>query len=140
MIRGVPCAAKKEIERLQPYHSIAPDDHPLAILRDLNNTDKHRNLLVVADVIAGATTSIPLFPEYPPHVGMVGPVRLVRLENNAEIQSYEAPAYMKVNIEPSCGMALTDVGSAKLKSVVPCLKELRDFVRTIVDEFDSKFL
>lgn len=40
-LRGVPAAATEIIERLQPYDG---PDHPLALLNELYNADKHRDL------------------------------------------------------------------------------------------------
>jgi hypothetical protein len=47
MVQGVSENAQAIIERLQPYHAAQPPDNALAILRSLNNIDKHK-LLVVA--------------------------------------------------------------------------------------------
>jgi hypothetical protein len=38
----VPAAAASLIESVQPYHYAAPESHPLAILAELSNEDKHR--------------------------------------------------------------------------------------------------
>jgi len=47
MIRGVSAAAEARIELLQPFHKGAAfREHPLWILQNLNNTDKHRLLAI----------------------------------------------------------------------------------------------
>jgi len=52
-VRGVPAAALAVIEKSQPYHRPAPSykDHPLWILHDLNNADKHRVLIGTSNSI-----------------------------------------------------------------------------------------
>lgn len=43
---GVSAKALSAIEALQPFHRRDPENHPLAILTRLDNTDKHRTLLL----------------------------------------------------------------------------------------------
>ncbi len=47
-VPGISAAQQAIIERHQPYHkSRDPQFHPLALLRDLNNIDKHREIRVI---------------------------------------------------------------------------------------------
>ena len=40
-LEGLPTGAKDCIERLQPYHGTTPDLHPLWLLHEISNYDKH---------------------------------------------------------------------------------------------------
>ena len=44
--------ARAAIERLQPFNSPSPNDHPLIRLRELSNADKHRHLLITSAVVS----------------------------------------------------------------------------------------
>jgi hypothetical protein len=51
--------ANSIIERLQPYHRLDdPTKHPLAVLRDLSNIDKHRHLHVIAGYAGNIRVSV----------------------------------------------------------------------------------
>ena len=45
-------AVSDEVERSQPYHLTPPTEHPLAALRELVNTDKHRSLVIAEYAVA----------------------------------------------------------------------------------------
>ena len=45
-LKGVPDEYAALIEEIQPFHSDRPDDHPLMLLEELNNVNKHRFLPV----------------------------------------------------------------------------------------------
>ena len=48
-LAGVPSNERAIIERHQPFQNAAsPGSHPLALLRDLNDTDKHRQIRLLA--------------------------------------------------------------------------------------------
>ncbi len=49
-MQGMTISAKALIDTLQPCNGPDPDDHPLTILKRLNNRDKHRALLVAIAV------------------------------------------------------------------------------------------
>lgn len=51
-LQDVPGAAVKMIERLQPYHSTAPQAAALAVVQALSNEDKHRLILETVTVPA----------------------------------------------------------------------------------------
>jgi hypothetical protein len=46
---------RKVIRLLQPYHSAAPEDHPLTLLNRLSNADKHRLLVPTIGYVGGAS-------------------------------------------------------------------------------------
>jgi hypothetical protein len=51
--------ARTEIEKLQPYHRPDPAyRHPLAVLADLSNIDKHRHLILAVDTAQSASVSL----------------------------------------------------------------------------------
>ena len=43
---GVPAPLREVLDEVQPYKRLYPAHHELAILRELDNTDKHRELLI----------------------------------------------------------------------------------------------
>jgi len=53
MLAGVSVAAASEIETFQPFHANPPKDHPLSLLNELNNTDKHRTLNLISAACVG---------------------------------------------------------------------------------------
>ena len=58
-IRYLAPRAQAFIQRLQPYHTNNPTSHPLWLLNQLNNIDKHRRLLVTFFTTVGAGTEMP---------------------------------------------------------------------------------
>ncbi|HST08250.1 MAG TPA: hypothetical protein VLJ83_08755 [Gemmatimonadaceae bacterium] len=70
--------AQAEVERLQPYNGRYPGDfHPLTVLRDLSNIDKHRHIILTYP--RGSDLSIKIFgPRVPPGAkfgsGFAGPI------------------------------------------------------------------
>ncbi|NQU97390.1 MAG: hypothetical protein HQ548_07090 [Chloroflexi bacterium] len=56
-IRGIPTAAVSIIEDAQPWNCREPTSHPLWLLQELSNIDKHRRLHLTS-VLAGVTPSM----------------------------------------------------------------------------------
>lgn len=151
MIKGVPLAARTDIERLQPYDPAngSPNDYALCILKNLDNADKHRLLLVVAATAGQIRRVMTISPATLPHLAdimgrhMAGPKGLgsyVRLEDGEEIcEPYHASAEVELGIEPTPGIAFVGASPTDLHPVVPRLKQLRDFVVGVVNDFESKF-
>ena len=144
-IEGVPVAAKAAIERLQPYQLLTPakrDLHPLGVLSELNNADKHRRTLTVAQAyverfrsVGGSGKSAAYFDR------ITGTTlkRVVPLKNGARLGYIEAPPDVKVKVEPSPEIAITKVGAPGYQPVLPCLEYLRKSVVGIIDEFERRF-
>jgi hypothetical protein len=46
-IANIPPRAQALIERLQPYHAVHPERHPLLVLKSLSDNDKHRTVPLI---------------------------------------------------------------------------------------------
>jgi hypothetical protein len=57
-IAGLPASAQDAIERLQPFHAAEPAQHPLSVLQELNNHDKHRFLRTAVAAVAKAELDV----------------------------------------------------------------------------------
>jgi Tfp pilus assembly protein PilX len=57
-IGGLPEAAQDAIESLQPFHASDPAVHPLALLQELSNRDKHRFLRTVGAAVNKAEMTV----------------------------------------------------------------------------------
>jgi hypothetical protein len=85
---GVPAAAIRLIERVQPYHAPNPAEHWLAVLTDLWNADKHRVLLAAIIAPSDPAALATVYAVRPPEA--IESVRVTvergqRLEAGAEI-------------------------------------------------------
>lgn len=127
-VRGVPAAALAVIENSQPYHRPAPSykDHPLWILHDLNNADKHRVLIGTSNSITIDNLDINLRPgEHRDVVLSISPLHRANPQSEPETADKER---MTLNA------SFTMFGQRNEQPIVPGLLELRDAVSHIVDE------
>lgn len=144
-VAGFSRAVQAIIESMQPYKApnYAPEDDPLWIIHDMNNIDKHRELLLIATTTSheqkfqipnspigtvtvklGATKKVP-FPvgwEIPAKAGV--PFRLGDMLKD--------PA---VNVQGQVAMqvAFPKIGLCKDQPVVPSLRYLLGAVWSVVD-------
>lgn len=127
-IRGVSAAAAAVIERHQPYHWRSPryKDHPLWILHDLNNADKHRVLIGTGSTLTVDNLNIDMPPGSSREVVLsISPrYRLVPqdVDETAENERWTLNA------------TFTQFGQAGHLPIIPGLLQLRDSVVQIVDE------
>lgn len=129
------------IKRLQPYNgTIKPEQNPLSILRDLDNADKHRTILVTIAAIGGRKAAT--FVDNCAHAmmlfmsGAVPNKGWVPLKDGAEVWRIPGPPDMKMDVQCPPVIAFDEVRFAKFKTVIPGLKKIRDAVVGVIDEFD----
>jgi hypothetical protein len=132
-IKDIPRTASAYIKSVQPYHRrTAKHQHPLWMLQDLNNTDKHR-LIPIAIVGAWAvhfrgTTYVKT------HSLLFGPI-VHPLKDGAELFVMPVPdPNLDLEVDPKleCTIAFEQIGDAKLQAVIPVLKQLCSFVDRII--------
>jgi hypothetical protein len=94
-LEGASAAAIKAIEEIQPYNQRRkdPEQHPLWILHEVSNTDKHRNPLVIATGFLEGSWGIgtPGTNAYieKATLSWSGTERISPLENGAKIARYQ---------------------------------------------------
>lgn len=136
--KGISPVALVAIEKLQPYHSSVPREHPLSILNELSNTDKHRNLNIVRAVSAP--------PEYikvkgnmPGGLSITG-YNWVPMKNGAVILRFK-PKKHDAEMHPDFRLcAQIAFGNSRVpsdKAVIQELQELTEYVNGIVESFRS---
>jgi hypothetical protein len=141
-IAGVAPAARVEIEKLQPYHSKEFEKHPLWLLQELSNIDKHRVIHLTTTYSRGISidpnlsrNAIPDFPR----------VRVAGIAVTKDSEVARIPIVMgkkdrewHVHIEPHPSVAFTD-GVAADRDVLAVLNEIRNLlfgpVRRALDPF-----
>lgn len=129
-ILGVSAAAVAVIERSQPYHRPAPayKDHPLWILHDLNNADKHRVLIPTTSALTVDNLNINIAP---------GEVRETIVSIPAHHRA--APHRGPVPNNPAEGerwtlnATFTQFGQVANHPIIPGLEQLHDVVKQIID-------
>lgn len=129
--------ANSLVEKLQPYHRVDdPTVHPLAVLQDLSNIDKHRQLHVIAGYAGKGSIEFfsPLFPQ---HI-----VEVDGLYEDGELVAYlplDNPVLtigMEVYLTHSVEVALREFRNRRDVSVGGLLDELYLYVREkAVDRF-----
>jgi hypothetical protein len=152
IIHGLSRKSHAAIERSQPYwhryRTPDPENHPLFILNEMNNTDKHRLLVVVS-----CTTVFPKLLRFSGdildyHEIDITPKnwgnRLVKAEKGhtelARIRFARPVAPdMEVSGKFAPQVALEQYGRGSLKALIPGLVELRDAVVKVIGLFESEF-
>jgi len=152
-IKGVSDAAAAEIERRQPYHNkVDIRLHPLWLLRELDDADKHRLLVVCGGFaqprvvlfgdetekrpVTGEKREIELIGISPPD----WPVRVT--EDGAELIRFQFGKYdpeMKMNAKLSVQIAFAEFGAFSKKPVIYRLHELRSKTAKIINLFAREF-
>ena len=148
MIQGVSTSAEAIIDSLQPYHRGAnAEEDALWVLRELNNVDKHRLLLVTTITMEG-----PLEFEFNPPLrvdlrdrpkGAIdmeffhgGPIKNGGVFARFRTTSSE----VKMDRKPFSTVAFDEAGFARGKPVIPLLSETSGIVREIIESFRSEFI
>lgn len=134
-VRGVHPDAQAIIERMQPYHRADYRDHPLWLLHELWNMDKHR----VVPVIGMISTRTTFF-----RLALVAPVEVARLhafvpfEDGAEIGRLKLaphqPSDAKVYLDQALSVLFDQAEPGLGKPVIPILEEMLCCAVGIVEE------
>lgn len=134
---GASKLANRLVEKLQPYHRVDdPTVHPLAVLKDLSNIDKHRQLHVIAGYAGKGNIEFfsPLFPQRLVEVdGLFGDGELVAY---LPVDDPMLTIGMEVYLTHSVDVALPKFRNRRDVPIDSLLDELYLFVRErVVDRF-----
>jgi hypothetical protein len=146
IIRGISRSGQTTIRRAQPYHCTEPADHPLAILHDLNNIDKHKLLLIVSsyNAIADKINFMGDKLKY-------GEIKIIpsdwsrrkirAVEGGAELFRVQFARSVKMSMytDLTSQIAFEKFGVRQDEPVVPSLVQLRDAVVQTLKLFDGEF-
>lgn len=135
MLKGVPAVAQAKIEKIQPYNSKTPEENYLGILNELSNTDKHRNLNIIAAVHVGFET-VSVKGKMPQGVNIKGTNRAL-MKRNAEILVFtprSRDAEMNPSFQPIISAAFENVVGIDILPVVPVLGNIGIFIDNFIDE------
>ena len=125
-IKGITApSALALIEELQPYKVANSADHPLAIVSDLDNIDKHRALVLVEATFDALIS----FPTKVVTSRMIGG----GLKENED--SFSVDPANQSEIKLSRQVAFAQFGERKRQPVVPSLTQLLHALRDIVRKF-----
>jgi hypothetical protein len=145
-IQGVSGSAQAIIERLQPYHRTRPASHPLAILHNFNNVDKHKLLLVVSSytrIGRTITFSGEIVEDYEIDILPKNwSRRMIRtVEGRAELfrVRFARPVKVSMYAEFVPQIAFEEFGPRRDEPVIPSLVKLRDAVVKTIELFDAEF-
>jgi hypothetical protein len=145
-VQGISGSAQAIIERTQPYHSAVPDEHPLSILHDLNNIDKHKLLLVVSSytVVNDAIS-------FSGDVLKKGEVQIVpenwsrrslrAVEGGTELfrARFVRPTKVSMYTNLTTQIAFEEFGVSRVKPVIPSLEHLCNAVIKTLKLFSGEF-
>jgi len=147
MISGLSVPAAALIESFQPYQlGTSAGEHPLWVLAELNNADKHRLLLVTAITMEG-----PLEFEFKSALTIDTTTRrpgefdlCVRhggqIENGATFASFRTTAQeVQMESQISSAVAFQEDGFSRGKPVIPLLTETSAVVAGVIDRLGSEF-
>jgi len=136
-IGGLPARAQAEIQRLQPFRASAPTQHPLWLLRELSNHDKHRFLGTIGAAVYESDEAPVRVGER--HNAVV--TKIIRAEGlvadgdelfRIRMQSLGPNPSLEVTVPIIYAIAFSDDGPAHGRSVVNCLEEMRLYIRDAV--------
>ncbi|MHB1220361.1 MAG: hypothetical protein ACYC1L_19420 [Alphaproteobacteria bacterium] len=138
-IKGISDRHMKIIESIQPYWTSESGNHPLSILRRLNNADKHRLL------IGGYGVMVSPHQFYiNPGSGRAGiasvslPRAVLPTENGVEVSRISfvnMNADMEVKFNTPVLVPFMEFGTVKTEPIIPGLVKLRDAVTNTIDLF-----
>ena len=143
MIKGLSASAEKRIRSLQPFNrGAAAQNDSLWKLQELNNTDKHRLLIVTRTFLSGGISDLGLYP--PIHLRAGAFVYLstrMPIENGNVLASFEtAQRIVQVRAKLPIEIVFKEIGSTKNEPVIPLLTQLTGQVRDIVSSFLPEFV
>jgi hypothetical protein len=156
IIKGVSASAQALVERSQPYFKLTPQvpdppNHPLAILHDLNITDKHKLLVVASVYIAGASAisfSAPSkmadaqFIQYDPPIWGAGFAVRPTKDGTKVLRVRLLPGMplgVDVKADFPIEIAFEKFGTENVKPIIPGLTRLRDAVVKTIELFSGEF-
>jgi len=122
--------ALARIERLQPYHGADPDRHPLWLIHDMDRIDKHRELILVVQIVQAnflANARAEGFGQIMPWE--IKP-RNVRIYGVSDVN---------VKGELSAQVTLGQFTKREDKTIIPTLQNLLSFARDAVESFAGEF-
>ena len=127
------------IEGLQPYNRVHnPLDHPLWVLSDLDNMDKHRTLALTGVALGGFGFGIGTVFDASLHFDRIGGGFTGSFDENTELASWNLTVTgpnPQVDMKPHgpIEIALAPPCIKAGESLIPTLKDLRDYVTDIVE-------
>jgi hypothetical protein len=138
-VKGMSTTAQTLIKNLQPYQQGLGNDHPLAIINEMDIADKHQDLLVVV-------TSV-IFPriQFSNQFMTVVDFKTQKpvaseAKNGAEVgRIVPLMGNMNVQVSTSFDVAFSKVGTRQNLAVVPTLRQLRDATADIISQFRGEF-
>jgi hypothetical protein len=142
VIQGVSTSASNLICGFQPFQKgVAAQRDALWMLHDLNNTDKHRVLIVAGAAMMTGPNNVQLSPPVP--MKFMAPqywATRVPVENGRvlawfETEQREVEAHGKMPVT----IVFNEVGPAEDESVIPLLTQLSGYISTIIDSFSNEF-
>ncbi len=132
LIGGLHPEAKSIIRRTQPYQRRNdPDGHPLAILADINNHDKHRLLHTTHAIVQDAHIEIDV---HDIEITDQPTPRSGRFKDGDEVARIGARVsgddpQMHVDLHETYGIAFDEVGPGRGEPVADLLNDIRVYVR-----------
>jgi hypothetical protein len=151
VIKGISASARSMIEAHQPYKRGGTIERNfLHVLREMDNTDKHRSLTVLLALASIRELSIgrrnPRSGEKGESIELVRmspPAGLIRpTERGAEVQrlTFSRPEPdVQVTGKPIVQIAFGDLGALSEQSVIDIVSQLRNKVLGVVEEFRAEF-
>ena len=152
-IQGVGPHAYELIEKVQPFQNPTPDDTILAAVRDLNNLDKHRLLVVTTTIMrignvirVGADEALVEklgTKDKPMEIVGLGSTDVKRLDpEGVEIFSIRLSEptpefFAEAEVEPN--VAFQKCGRCELAPLVPTLRRMTAGVTHTISQFRSEF-
>jgi hypothetical protein len=146
IIKGVSAIHRPLIEALQPYRTPDPPNSILKIVHDLDITDKHRLLIIVAStLLKGNVITISKSNHTDPKFGIElfvdrGPWAV---EDGEEVHWInlrgEPGTELEINLNSTVQIALAKVGTREREPMIPVLMQLCDGVENAINTFDACF-
>ena len=145
-IKGVSASAENIIRSIQPYTRASPDDSALSILADLNNTDKHRTLVIcvnAANIKQMLITNTETHGYWPIKFTMLTEPQWICPTPNGDILcriGFEpSSAQFEVQPKATCQIAFDKLGTKQIEPVIPSLFQLHDYVVQLIERFNGEF-
>jgi hypothetical protein len=122
--------ALARIDSLQPHRRSDPLDDPLWLIHDMDITDKHRELVLVA-----ATARA--------YIVATGTLNIV-MENKANVPPWGVPVIIGMSkVDVGCDMspqvAFEQFGKRENESIIPALTQLLRFTSNLIESFAGEF-
>ena len=142
-IKGVAASAAKQIEALQPFQPSVTEPALLNLLREFNNTDKHRALIVVGGgaamanelVIQEADRAMSIVGMSPPHLKRITPAGT----DFFEINLGEPHEIFRASLGCRPNVVIGNLPPLDCASVDEVVATMIAFVKHIVGQFGAEF-